>query len=792
MKFRWLLWLPLVGGCSVLTGAFKSECGDGFLQQDEECDDGNRIDTDDCNNTCHLNIADTCGDGTIQASEQCDDRNLINGDGCDNNCTISGCGNGAVTTDIEDCDDGNIDSDDGCDQNCTFTGCGNHILTTGEQCDDGDLEDNDGCDSDCQIEIVCGDGNIDSPEECDDLNTTNGDGCDSDCQIEPPFCGNGSVEGTEECDETNAINGDGCDINCTNTRCGNGISTNGETCDDGNTNDGDGCSDACQIEIPTTCGTVSGIQTGEECDDGNNTNGDGCDINCTTSRCGNNIQAPNEECDDGNFTTNDGCSFDCRTEFCGDGRVNGTELCDDGNQSSSDLCVTTCQFASCGDGFIQSGAEQCDDSNNTDGDGCSSFCVLEVPSCGDEILQSPEECDDGNFTSIDECKINCTFPDIRQLALGELHTCAVDEFQRLRCWGNSDSGQLGHGNILQFGDNEPAFESGDINLGLGNAAINIATGAEHTCVLFQGGGVKCWGLNDFGQLGKGDNTNFGVLASETPNNTGNVNNLGFTSQLVTGGQHSCALIAGNAIKCWGRGDSGQLGYGNTNSLNTPNTTAINLGIGVTAIEVAAGGSHTCALLADKSVTCWGNGSDGQLGNGSTNDLLAPSIITINLGGSAQQITAGKSHTCALLLGGLIKCWGKGDKGQLGYGSNINFLTPDNNPVPLNHLALAVTAGSDHTCALLEDQTVQCWGNGSGGKLGYSASANLNLPNGIEVNLGEPAEQVIAGDTHTCALLLNSKRIICWGVGFNGQLGYGNNNNLGDNETPASAGFVPVF
>lgn len=119
-------------------------CGNGLQQLGEECDDGNSIPGDGCENDCTL----SCGNGMLTGSEECDDGNLIDGDGCDSNCTLTGCGNG-IATSGEACDDGNPTNGDGCDSNCTFTGCGNGIVSAGESCDDGNLDDGDGCDSDC-------------------------------------------------------------------------------------------------------------------------------------------------------------------------------------------------------------------------------------------------------------------------------------------------------------------------------------------------------------------------------------------------------------------------------------------------------------------------------------------------------------------------------------------------------------------------------------------------------------------------------------------------------------------
>ena len=278
-----------------------------------------------------------CGDGVVnQIGEECDDGNTVNGDGCDNNCTVTRCGNGVLTAG-EQCDDGNLLDGDGCDANCTPTGCGNGVVTVGEECDDGNLVNGDACDANCTLPR-CGNAIVDAGEQCDDGNAINGDTCDNTCTF--PGCGNGIASGAEECDDGNPVNGDGCDNNCTVTRCGNGIVSGAEECDDGNLFDGDGCDSNCTL---TACG--NGVVTaGELCDDGNVVNGDGCDVNCTPTGCGNGVVTAGEECDDGNGIDGDGCEGDCTLPRCGNGILDRGEQCDDGNVADGDGCSATCRL----------------------------------------------------------------------------------------------------------------------------------------------------------------------------------------------------------------------------------------------------------------------------------------------------------------------------------------------------------------------------------------------------------------------------------------------------------------
>lgn len=184
-----------------------------------------------------------CGNGRWEAGEECDDGNLLNDDGCDNNCNAHVCGDGVVDTG-EECDDGNTDNTDACPATCRAAFCGDAFVQAGvEECDDGTNADWSSCVPGCKRN-VCGEGFWDrtGPEGCDDGNLIDGDGCDSDCT---KGCGNGRLTADEQCDDGNRDNGDGCDYNCTLTGCGNGMRTQGEECDDGNSVETDGCLSTC-------------------------------------------------------------------------------------------------------------------------------------------------------------------------------------------------------------------------------------------------------------------------------------------------------------------------------------------------------------------------------------------------------------------------------------------------------------------------------------------------------------------------------------------------------------------
>lgn len=223
-------------------------CGDGIVEGDEACDDGNLLDGDDCSADCSAGV--TCGNGASDPNEVCDDGNRIGGDGCSADCRSNErCGNGIVDLVTgETCDDNNTTGGDGCSASCQSNeGCGNGTVDNGEQCDAGP-NGSATCDVNCTT-AACGDGTVNSfrGEQCDA--GPNGDaGCDVDCT--PALCGDSVVNAArgETCDDGNNVTTDAC-ISCKAAVCGDGIVRTGvEQCDDSNTTPGDGCNATCQIE----------------------------------------------------------------------------------------------------------------------------------------------------------------------------------------------------------------------------------------------------------------------------------------------------------------------------------------------------------------------------------------------------------------------------------------------------------------------------------------------------------------------------------------------------------------
>lgn len=270
----------------------------------------------------------------------------------------------------------------------------------------------------------------------------------------------------------------------------------------------------------------------------------------------------------------------------------------------------------------------------------------------------------------------------------------------------------------------------------------IAAGGDHTCAVLVVGTVKCWGNTTFGQAGVSLSNNHLTPPVQVPG-------ISKAIAITAGSDHSCALIADGTIKCWGMGDNGQLGNGATESTATPVTV---LGIS-DAVAVSAGYWDTCALLRDATVKCWGYNTWGQLGDGTTVDSSTPVAVKGLTG--AVKIAAGE-HSCAILNDATIKCWGLNWDGALGDGTETDRHTPVSVESISN--AVDVIVGEYYTCSVLADGGVKCWG-AVDLKPGTYTSVVSDSPVAIP---GISNAQSISGNagSHICSLLKDGT-LKCW-------------------------------
>ena len=347
------------------------------------------------------------------------------------------------------------------------------------------------------------------------------------------------------------------------------------------------------------------------------------------------------------------------------------------------------------------------------------------------------------------------------LSSGTQHTCAILDNGDLKCWGRDAGGQLGDGGPVWTVSNPTdinAPSATPIDLGTDRTAVAMATGAAHTCAILDNTDLKCWGRDSEGQLGDGgSNTN-----TNTPSTTAIDLGTGRTAVAVESrGYHTCAILDNGDVKCWGSDEYGQLGDGgplwyssSPTDVNAPSTTAIDLGAGRTAIAIALGNYHTCAILDNGEVKCWGWDYNGQLGDGGSNtNLNAPPTTAINLGTgrTAVAVSAGDFHTCAILDNGDLKCWGSNSQGQLGMGNNVDLNAPSSTAIDLGpgRTAVAIDLGTFHTCAILDNSDLKCWGLDAQGQLGDGAG-NSNQGSPVSVagtNSWDTTTTVTTWETH---------------------------------------------
>ena len=480
------------------------------------------------------------------------------------------------------------------------------------------------------------------------------------------------------------------------------------------------------------CGALAGVATGA-------CNGGHCAVSCRSG-----FADCNGDPDDG-----------CEAELSADpDHCSSCDLACDFSHATGTCASATCSVSTCESGF-----------GDCDGDGANG-CEVD--------LTTPANCGRcGHDCGVTACQGAgfCAGEEIIGLGAGSLHTCALRQNGQVACWGLGANGQLGTG----------ATSSSRVPtavLSVPPGVTSVAAGGRQSC-LVAGDRAYCWGYNMAGQLG--DGTTFQRNSPTPVSGSRTV----LDHQLVQGSGHGCAVMAlmiaggGAGAFCWGTNRNGQLGDGSV--MDRPQPGAVDTASfgGAEPVRVTAGQSHSCAVLSDGRVFCW-----GQLDASALSHVLSPLLIEVasgsdlNLSAGAGPVTsadvalvAGAGFTCAKAASGQVLCWGDNSFGQLGDGSILGSSIRAVQVMGLND-AVSVSAGDNHACALRTDGRVSCWGANGSGQLGVNDSAVSEAHRPMDV-VDQPADvaEIACGGSHTC-LRTSGGAVYCVGSNSVGQLGDG--------------------
>lgn len=586
------------------------QCGDSSVSGSEECDDGNADDTDGCLNLC---MVASCGDGVMRIDigageegyEECDDGNDDGLDGCAN-CQLQSCGDGETQPLLgEDCDDGNEVDTDGCTNRCRNAVCGDGSVFEGqEECDDGNEVDTDACTNNC-LHAVCGDGStFPNYEDCDDGNEVDTDACTNACLN--AVCGDGIQRidlaegdvGYEACDDGNLDDTDDCLSTCQVAVCGDGAVWNGhEYCDDGNTNEDDDCDSTCYPTMsPLTggyghmCILRGGISycTGSYIGNGENARSDMMAKRPTNgSRLTDVLQASSA----GNVL----CSLKTDgTVWCwGAGRFGGL-----GNGSLDDLWSPTqvsglTDVVEMASGFAHHCARKSDGTvwcwgRNNEGQ------------CGD-----PNRSEDTSRPLQIAGLTNAT-----ALTAGIGHSCARRADGTYLCWGYRNALGTGAGELIDTPVPGRSIVINDPEI------VELRAGGGGTCARKSDGTLWCWGGNSFGGLGNGSLDPDGVRQSDDPVQVSIIDDA--IRLASTGYLTWCTLRSDRTVWCWGSNQRGALGNGEDSAAGGSNGQVPTPVTGLSNVRylLNGNGQHgNMAMTMDGKVYAWGGNYYGHLGLG---------------------------------------------------------------------------------------------------------------------------------------------------------------------------------
>ena len=326
------------------------------------------------------------------------------------------------------------------------------------------------------------------------------------------------------------------------------------------------------------------------------------------------------------------------------------------------------------------------------------------------------------------------------IAAGGNHTCGILDDGSVKCWGR---------NADREKDGTSTNNTNAVTVNLGQRAIAISTGEKHTCAILADKSLKCWGLNSNGQ------TNNSVAGDKGMVTVSLGNSIVGAAKVAAGKDHTCVVLDddrdttnGGPVKCWGLNDEGQTTHATNGDKGM---VEVNFGLSRKAVDIAVGHKHSCAILANKSVRCWGANGGGQT-SGIADSGQSMRTPDLGVDRTAVAIGAGTNHTCVILDNGSINCWGDNSFGQTAGG------VPQ---LGANRRAVILSVGLwEHNCAILDDKSVKCWGANTNGRKDDTYSASTKIV-AVDLVANQEVIDIGAGNKHTCAIL-DDGSVKCWG------------------------------
>lgn len=285
--------------------------------------------------------------------------------------------------------------------------------------------------------------------------------------------------------------------------------------------------------------------------------------------------------------------------------------------------------------------------------------------------------------------------------------------------------------------------------------LRVATGRSNTCAI-RGEALYCWGTDALGLAGNSREATPTLVANDIMQVATN----GIDGRDGVRRAHTCALRSDGSALCWGDNDEGQLGVGDRSDRETPSGVAGDRLF--TFIDV--GGSHSCAIDTSERLWCWGRNDDGQLGVPASSGETAPRLVDAAADVPVSQVCAGRDWSCALSVGGEVRCFGRNRDGALGRPDAMDGAVE---VVALEQSSVAIACGQRHACAVAESGEVFCWGSAGDGRLGQTLGESVSGP--VRADFPSPQAQVACGGEHCCSVGV-AGGLWCWGSGEDGQLG----------------------